>query len=74
MKALRGQVGGSHYATLKIQPVEYATANRLGYCEGLCLKYITRHRAKNGAEDIRKAIHCLELLLELEYTKKAKRK
>jgi glucose-6-phosphate dehydrogenase assembly protein OpcA len=65
--ALSTQVGGDHYKSLAIQPAEYAQKNGLGYCEGLALKYITRHKAKHGAEDIRKAIHCLELLLEIEY-------
>ena len=61
------QVGGNHYQQLPIQPIVFAQRNRLGACETLVLKYITRHRLKGGAEDIRKAIHCLELLLELEY-------
>jgi hypothetical protein len=39
----------------------------LGFCEGNVVKYITRHKEKNGAADIKKAIHYLELLLELEY-------
>lgn len=61
--ALERQEGGAHYASMKIQPIEYAVANRLGPCETLALKYISRHRAKHGAKDIRKAIHVLELLL-----------
>lgn len=61
------QVAGSHYKNLAIQPAEYCQRNRLGFCESSVVKYVTRHRAKNGAEDIRKAIHLLELLLEIEY-------
>ena len=60
------QEGGSHY-DLPIQPLEYIHANGLGYIEGNIIKYATRHRAKNGEEDIRKIIHYCELLLELEY-------
>jgi len=60
------QEGGSHY-DLPIQPLEYIHANSLGYIEGNIIKYITRHRNKNGAEDIKKIIHYCELLLELEY-------
>lgn len=67
MSAKDIQVAGSHYKSLRIQPIEYAHANQLGPCETYVLKYISRHKSKNGAEDIRKAIHCLELLLELEY-------
>ena len=67
MSALDKQVSGSHYKDKGIQPVVYILANNLGFCEGNALKYITRHRQKGGADDIRKAIHYLELLLELEY-------
>lgn len=67
MSALDQQTGGDHYRRLKIQPVEYITANQIPFIEGCVIKYLTRHRAKNGAEDIQKAIHFLELLIELEY-------
>jgi hypothetical protein len=65
--ALLKQHGGSHYKSLHIQPVEYVHYNKLGFIEGNVIKYVTRHRAKGGADDIRKAIHFLELLLKLEY-------
>jgi hypothetical protein len=64
---LQKQVGGNHYKSLPIQPVEYAHANSLPMIEGNVVKYVTRHRDKGGAKDIRKAIHFLELLLKLEY-------
>ena len=70
MSALQTQVGGDHYKTLAIQPVEYITRNGLGFVEGSVIKYVTRHKAKGGAEDIKKAIHFLNLLLELEYGEK----
>ena len=50
-----------------IQLIEYIHANKLGFMEGNVVKYMTRHKSKNGAEDIRKIIHYCELLLELEY-------
>ena len=59
-------VGGDHYL-LPIQPVVYIHANKLPFMEGNIIKYITRHRSKNGAEDIKKIIHYCELILELEY-------
>lgn len=65
--ALGEQVGGNHYASLAIQPIEYISKNGLGYFEGNVVKYVTRHRDKNGAEDIRKAMHYCRLLLKLEY-------
>lgn len=68
MSSLDVQEGGSHYKSLPIQPVEYITKNKLGYIEGCIIKYVTRHREKGGAQDLRKAIHYLQLLLELEYS------
>ena len=65
--ALDKQVSGDHYKGCSIQPIEYIHANGLDYFEGNAVKYITRHRKKNGKADIEKAIHYLELLLELEY-------
>ena len=66
MSALNKQIGGQHYQT-KIQPIDYIFENQLGFIEGNVIKYVSRHRHKNGAEDIKKAIHYLEILLEKEY-------
>lgn len=65
--ALDVQVGGTHYKDCAIQPIEYIHANKLGFAEGNVVKYITRHRQKHGADDVRKVIHYCQLLLELEY-------
>ena len=67
VSALDKQESGNHYKDKGIQPIVYIYANDLGFCEGNVVKYVTRHKSKNGAADIRKAIHYLELLLELEY-------
>mgnify|MGYP003134598819 CR=1 FL=1 len=65
---LTKQVGGSHYKSCDIQPVEYIHANDLNYFEGNVIKYITRHRTKgDGRKDIEKVIHYAELILQLEY-------
>jgi hypothetical protein len=64
--ALTKQVGGSHYRDKGIQPIIYIHANNLGFCEGNVVKYVTRWRDKNGVADLKKAIHYLELLIELE--------
>ena len=61
------QEGGNHYKKYKIQPIEYIHANGIGYLEGNVIKYVTRHQDKNGVEDIKKAMHYLELILEMEY-------
>ena len=70
MKATDKQIAGNHYKNLKIQPVEFCQKNELNYCESAIIKYVCRHRNKNGAEDIQKVIHYAELLLELEYADK----
>ena len=57
------QVGGEHYQ-LPIQPIDYIVQNNLGYREGNVVKYVTRYKSKNGAEDIKKAIHYLEMILK----------
>lgn len=66
-RALDTQVGGSHYAGRAIQPIEFILENELGYCEGNVIKYVTRHRDKGGVEDLKKAIHYLQLLIAKEY-------
>jgi hypothetical protein len=66
MSALEKQVGGSHYRDMVIQPVEYILANGLGFIEGSVIKYVSRHKSKGGVEDLRKARHFLDLLIEHE--------
>ena len=63
------QIGGSHYKDCVIQPVDYIVKNNLDFLEGNVVKYITRHKTKNGIEDIRKVIHYAELILEKNYGK-----
>jgi len=64
MKATDKQVGGSHYKGMKIQPIEYIQANDLSYCEANVVKYVSRWKNKNGVEDLLKAKHYIELLIE----------
>jgi hypothetical protein len=66
------QVAGSHYRGYPIQPVEYTVKNGLSFLAGNVIKYVTRYKDKGGAEDIKKAIHYLELILEFEYPKETK--
>lgn len=67
--ALTKQEGGSHYKTLKIQPIEYIHANSIPFAEGSVIKYVTRWRDKGGIKDLEKARHFIELLIELESRK-----
>ena len=61
------QVGGEHYKKLKIQPTEFIYINNIPFIEGNIIKYVIRHRDKNGLEDLKKAKHYLELLINFEY-------
>jgi hypothetical protein len=64
---LQTQVNGDHYRTMKIQPVEFIHSNEIGFMEGCAIKYLSRHRSKGQAGDIKKAIHFCQLILKLEY-------
>jgi hypothetical protein len=64
---LDSQVGGGHYKDFAIQPVEFIHANRLGFMEGCIVKYVCRHGSKNGRQDLEKARHFIDMLIELEY-------
>ncbi len=67
-RALDQQVGGDHYKDMAIQPIEFCHRNNLGACETIAIRYICRHKRKNGREDIEKAIHTLQMLIEMEYS------
>lgn len=58
------QVGGDHYLKASIQPWDYIKANNLGFFEGNIIKYITRWRAKDGLQDLKKARHYLDELIK----------
>ena len=59
------QVGGTHYKDKAIQPWDYIVANKLGYLEGTIIGYVSRWQDKGGIEDVRKARHCLDKLIEV---------
>ena len=66
--SLEKQVGGKHYRGMKIQPAEFINENELLFAEGNAIKYICRHAAKGKEEDVKKAIHYLEMILERDYS------
>jgi|TARA_R100001443_G_scaffold19802_2_gene31587 hypothetical protein len=66
--SLDKQVGGKHYKNMKIQPAEFINENKLLFAEGNAIKYICRHSIKGKEEDVRKAIHYLEMILERDYS------
>jgi hypothetical protein len=64
MDALKTQVGGDHYSKMAIEPLEYITKNQLNFAEGNVIKYVSRWRSKGGVEDLKKARHYLDVLIE----------
>jgi hypothetical protein len=67
MTAINEQVGGDHYKHMPIQPMEYSMKNNLNACQHTAIKYVTRYKVKGGKQDLLKAIHCIEMLIEMEY-------
>ena len=65
-RATKRQIGGKHYKSFKIQPIEFITKNKLSFIQGNIIKYVCRFDKKNGNEDIDKAIHYCELLKEIK--------
>ena len=65
--SLDKQVDGNHYKSMKIQPAEFINENKLLFAEGNAIKYICRHSVKGKEQDIKKAIHYLEMILERDY-------
>lgn len=68
-KALDTQVGGGHYKDMAIQPMEYSMKNGLDACQHTAIKYISRFRDKGGIEDLRKAKHVIDMLIQFEEEK-----
>ena len=67
MSAYDKQIGGSHYKNYEIQPSEFVNKNKILFAEGNAIKYICRHSSKGKKEDILKAIHYLEMIIERDY-------
>jgi len=64
---MKDPINPIYYTEMKIAPSEYIWKNNIPYLEGNVIKYISRHKNKNGAEDIKKAIKYCEMILDLEY-------
>lgn len=65
--ALNKQIAGNHYKTMAIQPVEFCMKNNLNFCVSSAIKYLCRYKSKNGKQDLEKARHFIDLLIEFEY-------
>jgi len=68
MSVWKKQIGGKHYIKYKIQPSKFVVENKLLYPEGCVIKYILRHRSKGKREDLKKAIHFIEMIMERDYS------
>ena len=66
MKATGTQIGGDHYQKHAIQPIHFILANKIPFCEGNAIKYLVRWRDKGGIDDLLKARHYIDLLIEEE--------
>ena len=64
MSAYKKQVGGKHYLKYKIQPSKFVVENRLLYPEGCVIKYILRHQDKGGKQDLEKAKHFIDMIIQ----------
>ena len=67
MSTYNKQIGGTHYKKMKIQPSKFVIENKLLFPEGNVIKYICRHQYKGGKEDLLKAMHFIEMIIERDY-------
>ena len=70
MSVWKRQVGGNHYSKYKLQPSKFVTENKLLYPEGCVIKYIVRHQDKGGKQDLEKAKHMIDMIIERDYEEK----
>ena len=61
------QIGGSHYKNMVVQPSEFINKNKLLFAEGNAIKYICRHTHKGGKQDLEKAKHYIDMIIERDY-------
>ena len=69
MKSFKKQIGGNHYLKYKIQPIDFILQNQLDFCQGCVIKYILRFKEKGGVQDLLKAKHYIELLIDSSKSK-----
>ena len=67
MSVWKKQIGGNHYRKYKLQPSQFVTENKLLYPEGCVIKYVIRHQDKGGKQDLEKAKHMIDMIIERDY-------
>lgn len=70
--ALLVQEGGSHYKDMVIQPIEFIHANKIPFEEANAIKYLCRHRQKDGKKDLLKTKHYIDLIIKFDYPENLK--
>ena len=68
MSVYKKQIGGTHYKDMKIQPSQFINENKLLFAEGNAIKYICRHAAKGEVQDLEKAKHYIDMIIERDYS------
>ena len=68
MSVYNKQIGGTHYKKMKIQPSKFVIENKLLFPEGSAIKYICRHPYKGGKQDLEKAKHFIDMIIERDYS------
>ena len=63
------QIGGSHYKQFTYETWDVIIDWGLGYLDGNAVKYLSRWRHKGGIEDLKKARHYIDKLIETEERK-----
>ena len=66
-KVYNKQIGGSHYKDMVVQPSEFINKNKLLFAEGNAIKYICRHAHKGEIQDLEKAKHYIDMIIERDY-------
>ena len=74
MSVWKKQVGGNHYRKYKMQPSQFVTENKLLYPEGCVIKYVIRHQDKGRKEDLEKAKHMIDMIIERDYENEKEKK
>jgi|TARA_R110002153_G_scaffold87782_1_gene216711 hypothetical protein len=59
----KDKISPQHYSKYKIEPIDFIQANDLGFCEGNVIKYVLRHKDKDGLQDLLKAKRYIEFLI-----------
>ena len=67
MNVYKKQIGGSHYKNMVVQPSEFINKNKLQFAEGNAIKYICRHAYKGEVQDLEKAKHYIDMIIERDY-------